>query len=101
MKVLVYIGWAVRAWQIPKHHVGRLRERFPPISFIHAETETEALRGIDDVDIAFSSRLTPSMIERARQLKWVHSSAAAVEGLLPLSDLANRGIVVSNSKGVQ
>src|SRR5262245_28865088 len=101
MKVLVYIGWAVRAWQIPKRHVGRLRERFPEISFVHAENETDALRGIEDVDIAFSSRLTPAMVERARRLRWVHSSAAAVEGLLPLSDLAKRSIVVSNSKGIQ
>jgi phosphoglycerate dehydrogenase-like enzyme len=31
----------------------------------------------------------------------VHSSAAAVEGLLPLADLARREIVVTNSRGVQ
>jgi len=101
MKILVYIGWAVRAWQIPKHHVGRLRERFPEITFVHAETEAEALDGIEDADIAFSSRLTPPMVERAPRLRWVHSSAAAVEGLLPLADLAKRGILVSNSKGIQ
>ena len=41
------------------------------------------------------------MIERARRLQWVHSSAAAVEGLLPLPELAKRSIVVSNSKGIQ
>ncbi|HEX3868124.1 MAG TPA: D-2-hydroxyacid dehydrogenase, partial [Gemmatimonadaceae bacterium] len=34
-------------------------------------------------------------------LRWVHSSAAAVEGLLPLAVLAERGIVVSNARGVQ
>src|SRR5215510_5432747 len=101
MKVLVYIGWAVRAWQIPKTHVARLRERFPEIAFVHAENEAQAFDAIENVDVAFSSRLTPAMVERAKRLRWVHSSAAAVEGLLPLSALAARGIVVSNSKGVQ
>ncbi|MEO6879226.1 MAG: D-2-hydroxyacid dehydrogenase, partial [Gemmatimonadaceae bacterium] len=37
----------------------------------------------------------------AARLRWVHSSAAAVQGLLPLPDLAGRGIAVSNSRGIQ
>jgi phosphoglycerate dehydrogenase-like enzyme len=34
-------------------------------------------------------------------LRWVHSSAAAVADLLPLDELARRGIVVTNSRGIQ
>jgi len=101
MKVLVFISWAVKAWQIPKTHVGRLRERFPAITFVHVEHQIDALNSIHDVDIAFSSRLTSEMVARAQRLRWVHSSAAAVEGLIPLADLARRDIVVSNSRGVQ
>src|SRR4029078_9275177 len=53
------------------------------------------------VDIAFSSRLSAKTVERAGRLKWVHSSAAAVEGLLPLTDLRPREIVVTTSRGIQ
>ena len=34
------------------------------------------------------------------RLRWVHSTAAAV-GILPLKELAARGILVSNSRGIQ
>ena len=41
------------------------------------------------------------MVAAAPRLRWVHSSAAAVEGLLPLAELARAGITVTNSRGVQ
>src|SRR5207237_5341642 len=33
--------------------------------------------------------------------RWVHSSASAVEGLLPLADLTRHKITVTNSRGIQ
>src|SRR5215471_15088579 len=101
MKVLVYIAWAVKAWAIPEKQVAVLRRRFPNITFVHEKHETDALRSIADVEVSFSSRLTPAMVENARRLRWVHSSAAAVEGLLPLRELGKRDIVVTNSRGIQ
>src|SRR5437870_2328566 len=102
MKGLVYIAWwGVKAWQIPVTHVAELRRRFPEISFVHEVEPEGVLNAIEDVDISFSSRLTPAMVERARRLKWVHSSAAAVEGLLPLAEIGKRRIVVTNSRGIQ
>jgi len=41
------------------------------------------------------------MVNTAPRLRWVHSSAAAVEGLLPLNALAARDIAITNSRGVQ
>src|SRR5215831_1442702 len=101
MKVLVYVAWAVRAWAIPEKQVEVLRRRFPDITFLHERHETDAARSIVDVEVTFSSRLTPAMVENARRLRWVHSSAAAVEGLLPLAELGKRDIVVTNSRGIQ
>lgn len=102
MKILVYIAWAnVKAWQIPEEKVAFLRGQFPEITFLHARTEEDALQAIAETDVAFSSRLTPAMMQRAANLKWVHSSAAAVEGLLPLAELAKRNITLTNSRGVQ
>src|SRR5262249_9361655 len=40
------------------------------------------------------------MVERASRLRWVHSTAAAV-GILPLNELGPRGILVTNSRGIQ
>jgi phosphoglycerate dehydrogenase-like enzyme len=101
MKILIYIRWPVRAWCIPDQHVAVLRDRFPGIDFEHVITQDDARRAIEDVDIAFTPFLTPEMVAAAPRLKWVHSSAAAVEGLLPLAALAERGITITNSRGVQ
>lgn len=101
MKVLIYISWPVKAWSIPDAEAAVLCDRFPEIGFVRARDQDEALRAIEDVEVGFTPFLTSEMVRRARHLRWVHSPAAAVEGLLPLADLGEREIVVSNSRGVQ
>jgi len=101
MKALIFISWPVKAWTIPDAQAAALQQRFPDIAFVRARDQAEALRAIEDVDVGFTPFLTPEMVRRAPRLRWVHSPAAAVEGLLPLPDLATRGIVVTNSRGIQ
>jgi len=101
MKILIYISWPVRAWSIPDEQVAALRARFPRVEFVRARTLDEAADAIVDVDACFAPRITAEMVVSAPKLRWVHSSAAAVEELLPLPLLAERGIAVSNSRGIQ
>ncbi len=101
MRILIYISWPVKAWCIPDAHVEELREKFPNAEFVYARTREEAAEAVRDVDVAFTPFLTPDMVASAPRLRWVHSSAAAVEGLLPLGELAKREITVTNSRGVQ
>ena len=101
MKILIFISWPVKAWSIPDAQVDVLRERFPDIEFVHARTLDAARELVLDVDAAFTPFMSAEMVESARRLKWVHSSAAAVEGLLPLATLAERRITISNSRGIQ
>jgi D-2-hydroxyacid dehydrogenase (NADP+) len=101
MRVLISISWPVKAWCIPDSHVARLREQFPDIEFIQPPTLEAAQPIIGGIDVAFTPFLTKDLVAAAGQLQWVHSSAAAVEGLLPLGDLAARHIAVTNSRGVQ
>jgi D-2-hydroxyacid dehydrogenase (NADP+) len=101
MNVLIYISWPVQAWCIPDTHVAALRRAFPGIAFTHARDQAETSRDIPDADVCFTPFLTPAMVEAAKRLRWVHSSAAAVEGLLPLTALAARDVVITNSRGVQ
>jgi phosphoglycerate dehydrogenase-like enzyme len=61
--------------------------------------EADALAAIVDADVVLASRLTLPMIQNATRVRWVHSPAAA--GILPLEELAARGIAVTNSRGIQ
>lgn len=101
MNVLIFIQWPVDAWSIPAAKVAQVRERFPELTIVHTMDRDATLRAIPDADVCFTPFLTPDMVRAAHRLRWVHSPAAAVEGLLPLQELASRGIAVTNSRGVQ
>ncbi|HTE46773.1 MAG TPA: D-2-hydroxyacid dehydrogenase [Gemmatimonadaceae bacterium] len=101
MKVLIFVSWPVKAWCIPDSHAAMLREQFPDVDFVQTNRREEVSGLIGDVDAAFSAFLTPEMVGDARRLRWVQSPASAVEGLLPLPVLAERKIVVTNSRGIQ
>jgi phosphoglycerate dehydrogenase-like enzyme len=101
MKVMIFIQWPVQAWSIPDAQADALVAAFPEVEFVRARTLDEAGRAIVDVDICFAAMLAPAMIATAPRLRWVHSSASAVQGLLPLAELAQAGVQLTNSRGVQ
>jgi len=100
MKILISIQQAVKQWQIPPEAVAALRARFPLINFIHATTSEERAAGLQTCDAAYTWILNAAELAEAAKLKWVHTSAVAVETLC-LPELFARGIAVSNTRGVQ
>lgn len=100
MKVLISIQQPVKQWQIPLEGVETLRQRFPDIEFVHATSDQQRADGLKDCDVAYTWILKAAEIEHAAQLRWVHTSAVAVETIC-LKELFERGIEVSNTRGVQ
>ena len=100
MNVLISIQQPVRAWQIPPDAVETLRRRFPHVRFVHATDDDSRIRGLEEADIAFTWILNAAEFARARKLRWVHSSAVAVETFC-LPEMFARGVIVSNSRGIQ
>ncbi len=100
MNVLISIQQPVKAWQIPAAAVETLRARFPHLTFVHATDDESRAHGLETCDVAFTWILAGSELTRARRLQWVHSSAVAVETFC-LPEMFARGVVVSNSRGIQ
>jgi len=100
MKVLISIQQPVAQWQIPAAGVESLRNRFPDIEFVHATTPEQRAEGLKDCDVAYTWFLKAPEVADSAKLQWVHTSAVAVETMC-LPELFARGIVVSNSRGVQ
>jgi phosphoglycerate dehydrogenase-like enzyme len=100
VKILISIQQPVPQWQIPVEGVEALRRRFPHIRFIHATTPEQRLAGLADCEIAYTWILKDHELAEAPKLRWVHTSAVAVETLC-LPALFARGIAVSNTRGVQ
>jgi len=100
MKVLIAIHHRVDAWTIDEAHVDELRRRFPHITFLHSHTRESDLELAEGADAVFAIALSREAIARAPRLRWLHCSGHAV-GHFPLADLAARGVVVTNSRGIQ
>jgi len=100
MRVLISIQQPVKQWQIPADGVETLRKRFPHIQFIHATTPEQRAEALAGCDITYTWILNDHEAAKATKLKWVHTSAVAVETLC-LPELFARGIAVSNTRGVQ
>lgn len=100
MKILISIQQPVSQWQIPAEGVETLRRRFPHIQFIYATTPEERAEGLREADAAYTWILGADELKTAPKLRWVHTSAVAVETLC-LREMFARSIMVSNTRGVQ
>lgn len=100
MKILISIQQPVTQWQIPVEGVATLRARFPHLTFIHATSPEQRAEGLRDCEAAYTWILNEAELATAARLRWVHTSAVAVETLC-LPELFAHGVAVSNTRGVQ
>ena len=100
MKILISIQQPVMQWQIPAESVDTLRKRFPHVHFIHATSPEERAAAWPVCDAAYTWILKVDELAQAPKLRWVHTSAVAVETLC-LPELFARDVAVTNTRGVQ
>ncbi len=99
LTVLVGIYSPFAVWNIPPSHVATLRQAFPQHTFLHAVTDEQVLGLIPRADVAFMAELRPSHLAAAEKLRWVHSPAAGIGGML-FPVMVESPIVMSNSRGI-
>jgi phosphoglycerate dehydrogenase-like enzyme len=98
VKVLVAIYSPFASWCIPDAEVEELRREFPEHTFSRADSDEETVERIGDADVVFGSTVSPAQLAAAARLRWIHSPAAGVGGMLFPAMLAST-IVMSNSRG--
>ncbi|MET3504636.1 D-2-hydroxyacid dehydrogenase [Halalkalibacter oceani] len=86
---------------IPEKQLNELRESYPEITICHCHSEREAQPYLEEADIVLSDHLNfnPESIEKAPRLKWLQLTTAGVENI-PFAKIAERGITVTNAKGI-
>jgi phosphoglycerate dehydrogenase-like enzyme len=99
VNVLVAIYSPFTMWTIPETHVERLRREFPAHTFLHATNADRSLELIANADAAFSAQITPRHLSAAPRLRWIHSPAAGVGGMM-YPEMVESPIVVTNARGV-
>ena len=99
MKILVAIYSPFSSWCIPDAWLARLQQGFPQHAFSVAKDDAKALAAIGDVDIVFGARVNPAQFGAAARLRWIHSHAAGIGGML-FPALVDSGVVLTNSRGL-
>lgn len=99
MKILVGVYSELGFWNLPAHHVMRLGEAFPDQTVLHATSHADTMAMIPDADIVFMSELRGAQFTAARKVRWIHSPAAGVGGMLS-PELVASPVVLTNSRGL-
>lgn len=100
------------AWRLPEHGASRLREAAPDgwrVRIVEAPTvsdgdggtapSAEALAAVADAEAYVGFGIPRALFAAAPRLRWIHSAAAGVAGLL-FPELRDSDVIVTNSAGV-
>ncbi|WP_042142125.1 D-2-hydroxyacid dehydrogenase [Paucisalibacillus sp. EB02] len=87
--------------KISDKHKEAVQTKYPNEQFIFTEGMTEAETYLEqtNVIVTYGEDLNDSMLEKATNLKWIMVLSAGVEQL-PFKQIQDRGILVTNSKGI-
>jgi phosphoglycerate dehydrogenase-like enzyme len=98
VKILVAIYSEFACWCIPDAEVESLRQMFPEHTFVRADSDDEALERIVDADVVYGSRVTREQFAAASRLRWIHSPAAGIGGML-FPEMVASPVIMTNSRG--
>ncbi len=91
----------VSSAKISPKHQERLKEKFPKGDFYFFDNMQEATNELETADIliTYGVDVTEEIIDKAGNLKWIQVISAGLDQM-PFARLQERGIVVTNAKGI-
>jgi phosphoglycerate dehydrogenase-like enzyme len=99
MKVLIVLKHRFALWTAPNWFSEKLSAEFPDVEFVNRNNYDTIDTDIKDADAVVSWSLTAEQIARAKKLRWIHSTAAAIHQLM-IPEIVNSDIVITNARSV-
>ena len=99
LRVLEWVRHKEGIWNLPRSEVQRLAKDFPEVSFDAPATREEADALLPEADVVLGFAARPEVFPTARRLRWIHSTAAGVEGILS-PELIESDVVLTCSRGL-
>jgi phosphoglycerate dehydrogenase-like enzyme len=99
VKLLIALHHRFQPWIAPTWFSEKLQDDFSGLSIVQLPTYERLTEEIADADIAISWSIRGDQISTAKKLRWIHSTAAAVHGLMSPELLAS-DIIVTNARAV-
>jgi phosphoglycerate dehydrogenase-like enzyme len=98
-KLLICTWHRFTLWQPPASLAERVRAAYPQMRVVHLPTFAGLDQEVEDTNILVGFSLKPEQFARARQLQWIHSTAAGVWQLM-FPELRKSSVQVTNARGV-
>ena len=99
MKVLIVLHHRFELWNAPSWFAAKLKQDFPQLEIVHLSTYDSIKTHLPDAEVAITWSLRPEQFALARQLRWIHSPAAAVHQLM-FPELVDRDVILTNAREV-
>ena len=99
MKLLIAVYHPFELWQAPDWFEQRLGRDFPELKIVRLPNYERVSEEIPDSDIFLGWSLRPEQFTKAKKLRWIHSTAAAVHQLMN-PELAASDVLVTNAREV-
>lgn len=99
MKLVIAIPHRFPLWDAPAWFGEKLRSEFPQLQVVQLATYEPLEREIADAEIALCREFRPPQVRAAKKLRWIHSAAAAVHGLM-IPEIVHSDILVTNASAV-
>jgi phosphoglycerate dehydrogenase-like enzyme len=99
IKVLVAAYSRLALWTAPAWFTDRLRAEFPQLDITQIPSGDHLSQELADATVLFGGSFGPEHLREAKQLRWIHSPAAAVHDLL-IPELVNSEIILTNAREV-
>jgi phosphoglycerate dehydrogenase-like enzyme len=99
VRVVEWVRHPSPLWNLPREHVEAVERAVPQAEILSPASREEADTALADADAVLGFLVRPSNLARAPRLRWIHSTAASVTGVL-FPELVASDVVVTNARGL-
>jgi phosphoglycerate dehydrogenase-like enzyme len=98
-KLIVCVKHPFSEWTAKPTLAEAIRDRWPQMRVVYLANYDTLDEELPDAHIFVGASLRPEQFAHAKQLKWIHSTAAGVSQLM-YPELRNSGVIVTNPSGI-
>ena len=102
VRVLEWVRFPNGIWNLPRELANKLATDMADVAHVNVlcpATREEADALLPEADVVLGFAVRPATFARARRLRWIHSTAASVTGVL-FPELVASDVIVTNAKGL-
>ena len=98
-KLIICVKHPFSEWTAKPTLAEAIRDRWPQMRVVYLANYDTLAEELPDAHIFVGASLRPEQFAHAKQLKWIHSTAAGISQLM-YPELRNSGVIVTNPSGI-